>query len=225
MSTTLRTIRLYGKLGARFGRQFRLAVSSPAEAVHALGCQIPGFNAYLMGSKDKGVGYAVFAGKRNLREDELIHPSGADDIRIAPVLLGAGGDGGVFNVILGAALVVLGTMSVVVDYSGTLATALVGAGVSMMVGGVMQMLAPSPKGTPQDRPENLPSYSFAGPVNTQAQGNPVPVLYGRMIVGSAVISAGIEAKDQAYIPTDNRGGGGGGGGSPPWHLDWVQQAQ
>ncbi|PNQ53699.1 phage tail protein, partial [Vibrio agarivorans] len=38
----LRTIRLYGILGSRFGRTFRLAVSTPAEAVRALAVQIPG---------------------------------------------------------------------------------------------------------------------------------------------------------------------------------------
>ncbi|HNQ32149.1 MAG TPA: hypothetical protein PKJ93_00055, partial [Methanoculleus sp.] len=36
-----------------------------------------------------------------------------------------------------------------------------------------------------------------GPVNTMAQGHPVPVGYGEMIVGSAVISAGIEIDEVA----------------------------
>jgi predicted phage tail protein len=36
-------------------------------------------------------------------------------------------------------------------------------------------------------------------VNTTAQGHPVPVGYGRMIVGSAVISAGIDVDE---IPVD-----------------------
>jgi len=39
----LRTIRLYGPLGTRFGREFRLAVDSPAEAVRALCVLLPGF--------------------------------------------------------------------------------------------------------------------------------------------------------------------------------------
>jgi predicted phage tail protein len=60
------------------------------------------------------------------------------------------------------------------------------------------MLAPQPKtpGTP-DRPENKPSYVFDGPINTAAQGNPVPVCYGRLIVGSQVISAGMVAEEYA----------------------------
>ncbi|SCZ74077.1 hypothetical protein SAMN03159324_05182 [Pseudomonas sp. NFPP18] len=67
----------------------------------------------------------------------------------------------------------------------------------MVAGGVIQMLSPQAKGLgTQDSPNNRPSYSFNGAVNTSVQGNPVPLLYGRMIVGSAVISAGIYSEDQ-----------------------------
>ena len=48
-----------------------------------------------------------------------------------------------------------------------------------------------------DGPDNGASYNFNGPVNTTAQGNPVPLLYGEMFVGSATISAGIYSEDQA----------------------------
>jgi predicted phage tail protein len=44
-------------------------------------------------------------------------------------------------------------------------------------------------------PENKPSFLFDGPVNTIAQGHPVPVGYGEMYVGSAVISAGIVTEE------------------------------
>ncbi|MEN5288529.1 tail assembly protein, partial [Stenotrophomonas lactitubi] len=72
----------------------------------------------------------------------------------------------------------------------------------MVLGGVAQMLAPQPKGLgAKDSAENTPNYSMNGAVNTQAQGNPVPVAYGGhdtkgMFVGSAVISGGIYAEDQ-----------------------------
>ena len=75
------------------------------------------------------------------------------------------------------------------EYGGQ---ALISAGISMAVGGVIQMLSghPSTK-TAQDDGSN-PSYSFNGAVNTTAQGHPVPVGYGgNLEVGSAVISAAI----------------------------------
>ena len=74
-----------------------------------------------------------------------------------------------------------------------------GFGISMVLGGVVQLLSPQQTydSAASERPENRPSYNFNGPVNTTAQGHPVPLCYGRMIVGSAVISAGIETRQQA----------------------------
>ena len=204
--TPLKTIRLYGKLGTRFGRIHRLAVASAAEAVRALCMTRPGFERELMTSRDRGVDYAVFLGKKNISQEELADPAGKDDIRIAPVLQGAS-KGGIFQIILGAALMVfamwaqgsftsLGSLSEALKAKSWIGvTAMMG--MSMMMGGVLQLLSPQMKGlSTRDNVENGASYAFTGAVNTTAQGNPVPVGYGRMIVGSAVISAGIYAMDQ-----------------------------
>lgn len=196
MSEKLRDIRLYGALGAKFGRSFRLAVDSPAEAIRALCVIIPGFKAELLASKSKGVGYSVFTGTRNLGADELDLPPGSQSIRIAPFILGAK-RGGLFNVLLGAALI---TAAFFVPQAGLFGVKALsaGAGASMALGGIVQLLSPQPVGlSVKDSPDNGANYNFNGPVNTQAQGNPVPVLYGRMIVGGAVVSAGIYAEDQA----------------------------
>lgn len=226
--TKPKTVRLYGKLGQMFGREFKLAVRSPAEAVRALSAQLPGFEAHFMSAHTKGVGFAVFAGDRNLTQDEVPHPSGDDVIKIAPVLMGSK-RGGLLNVVIGAALI---AVSFVIPGStpamAKLAAGVMAAGVGMAIGGVIQLLSPTPRGIgTRDESDNQASYNFNGPVNTIAQGNAVPVLYGRMKVGSAVISAGIIAEDDVYVPTDGgRGGGGsGGGGSPPWHLDWANEIQ
>ncbi len=66
MNEKVRTIRLYGRLGARFGRVHRYVVASPLHAVRALRAMVPGFERELMSSKDRGVAYAVVVGKRNL---------------------------------------------------------------------------------------------------------------------------------------------------------------
>lgn len=203
MSEKLRDVRLYGKLGAQFGRVHRLAVANTAEAIRALCVVLPGFEQALASSEERGIRYACFLGKRNIGEDEIRVPPGDDVIRIAPILAGAK-QGGLFQTLLGAALIVaafyfppaaglatLGTPGAIV------APMMLSMGVSMALGGVSQMLSPQQRGlSAKDGPDNGASYNFNGPVNTSAQGNPVPVLYGRMIVGSAVISAGIYAEDQ-----------------------------
>lgn len=190
MNNTLRTVRLYGVAGAKFGRVHRLAVSSTREAMRALCVTIPGFEKFMMNAKDNGLTFAVFHGRRNVAEDELAHPIGNDEIRIAPILIGSK-SGGLLQTIIGAALVVVGVFTS--EFGGT---TLIGLGASMMLGGVMQMLSPQTSGLAGTGPNNGTSYYFNGPVNSAAQGEPVPLVYGRMTVGSKVISSGIFAQDQ-----------------------------
>ncbi|HIC7213946.1 tail assembly protein [Burkholderia stabilis] len=190
MSNTLRTVRLYGVAGTKFGRVHRIAVSSTREAMRALCVTVPGFEKFMTSAKDNGLTFAVFHGRRNVSEDELEHPVGSDEIRIAPILIGSK-NGGLFQTIIGAALIVVGAFTSA--YGGS---TLIGLGASMMLGGVMQMLSPQTSGLAGAGPNNGTSYYFNGPVNSAAQGEPVPLVYGRMVVGSKVISSGIFAQDK-----------------------------
>ena len=191
--TSLRTVRLYGKLGARFGRIHRLAVASAAEAVRALCALRPGFERELMTSREKGVGYEQRGEKTDGR-----------DIRIAPGVMGAG-VGKIFSVVLGVTLIAVASIitggasvgAMMAFETGLMAGALSNVGFMLMMSGVTQMLSPQPKGlSTGNGVSNEPSYAFNGVVNTTAQGGPVPLGYGRMIVGSAVISAGIYSADR-----------------------------
>jgi len=191
----LNTVRLYGVLGARFGRVHRLAVGSTAEAVRALCVLYKGFEQFLMESRDRGMGFAVFLGKTNVGEEHLLMNT-QQDIRIAPILMGSK-NGGIFSIILGAALI---GVSFLIPGAGMLAAGLFNAGLAMALGGVVQLLSPQPKDRKsKDKPENEPNYAFNGPINTEAQGNCVPVAYGRPWTGSAVVSAGIQS-DDVYVP-------------------------
>lgn len=151
----------------------------------------------MLASRRKGVAFAVFIGRRNIGEGDLALPTGADEIRIAPVLTGSK-RGGLFQVVLGAALIAASFIPGLNAVAWSGASAFLGVtGASLALGGVVQLLSPQQSGlSVKDSPDNGASYNFNGPVNTQAQGNPVGVLYGEMIVGSAVISAGIYAEDQ-----------------------------
>lgn len=195
----LKTVRLYGALGARFGREHRLVIASPAEACRALSVIIPGFEQYMQTAHLRGLRFAVFRGKKNIGQDELKHNSGEEDIRIAPVIAGSK-RGGVLQTILGAVLVVgapaLGPVGIGA-IAGSTAMSIGLMGGSMMIGGVVQMLSPQPGGlASRQDPDNAPSYAFGGPVNTTAMGNPVGLLYGEREIGGAIVSAGIYTNDQ-----------------------------
>lgn len=191
----MRTVQLLGELGKKFGRKFKLDVKNPAEAVRALCVNFPELEKHLIDSEKRGIGYRVLVGKEIQQVEDLQNPSGKQTIKFVPVVMGAK-SGGMFGVIVGAVLVVAGVAGNYFFPGNPVSPYLINAGVAMMIGGVIQMLAPVPK-TPkdEDRPDNKPSYVFNGAVNTTAQGYPVPVGYGRMIVGSAVISAGIVAEE------------------------------
>lgn len=193
----LTTIRLYGALGARFGRVHKLAVQTSAEAVKALCINLDGLESYLMNAKKNGMTFAVFRGKRNIGADDFKNLAGSTDIRIAPVMEGAK-KAGLFQTILGAVMVVAGIVVTGMTFgsAGVIGAGMVSAGIGMMAGGIYQMLSPQPKGLQsRDDPDNKPSYAFGGSVNTLAMGNPIAILYGEREIGGAIISAGIVAED------------------------------
>ncbi len=194
LSQGLTTIRLYGVLGKRFGRMHgRLLESGTVrEAMSALKHTMEGFETFMREAESKGLTFAVFRGRTNLSGEQL-DMRGREDIRIVPLVIGSK-QSGLFQTVLGAALIAVGVFATSLTL-GT-STFLISAGASMMLGGVMQMLSPQPKGLKGREARERPSYAFGGPVNTIAQGHPVGVLYGKRRIGGAVISAGIYAEDR-----------------------------
>lgn len=202
--SAVRTITLGGRLGAEFGRTHHFAVANMAEVMRALCTMLPGFEKFLMESKDKGMNFVVKIGRENPGEEDLkrMSPLGDEEVIIMPIMQGAK-EGGILQVVAGIALIAIGAF--VQWWMGGAPNAfsnyMYGAGISMIVGGISQMLAPQPK-KEDAKAANLESYVFNGSVNVQAQGNPVPILYGTMWTGSAVVSAGIDATDNYIVPSN-----------------------
>ena len=195
----MRVIRVYGRL-ARFlkRRTFRAEVASAAEAVRFLLANFPHVERHMMDQH-----YRVSIGARALDAEELHEPAGGSDIAIVPVI---GGAGAVGRVIAGVALVAL---SFIPGVGALGVSLLLGVGASLALGGVAQLLTPVPKmagpgasslgGMAKAADDNDPrkNYSFSGIQNTTRSGVPVPVIYGEVIVGSVVISAGIDVDQVA----------------------------
>ncbi|AYM91605.1 TPA: tail assembly protein [Serratia fonticola] len=216
MMQTTRLIRLGGQLGKKFGKTHRLVVADTREALRALCITLPGFESFMMNAHKDGVQFAFFNGPQNIGLAEFATSKGSADIRIMPVIAGSKSAGG-FQIILGVAALVgafftaggtIGLYTSALAASGATATlsatavaavsGLTMMGASMVLGGVMQLMMPQPNFgmSSSQSVENKPSYAFGSPVNTTAQGYPVPVLYGEREIGGAVISAGIYAENQ-----------------------------
>lgn len=192
----LRTVKLYGVLRKKFGREFKFDIRNPAEAIQALCSQLKGFESFLRNAERQGLTFAIFEGKQNLTNDELIMDGESNkEIRIAPIIMGSK-SGGLFSTILGVALVAVGAILTVTGVGAGIGVGLMAAGVGMTLGGVAQMLAPSVKATTnKEQDGNNPSYAFGGAVTTTANGSVVSYLYGKREIGGTVISGGIYAED------------------------------
>lgn len=182
----LRRIELHGILGEKFGKTFEFDVKSPQEACIALSYQVEGFKKFMLEAESRGLFFAVFNDDANIGENEIDMKTSAKVIRIVPKITGAGGDAlGWIQVIAGTALI---------GFSGG-NPAMIAAGAGMLVGGAASLLMPRPNITPQDPDGNKPSYAFGGAVTTVAEGNPVPLPYGRRHIGGAVISMMVVNED------------------------------
>ena len=187
----LRKIKLYGKLAKFIGhRVLEADVASAAEAVRFLLANWPDLEGHMNDQH-----YRVSVGKYDLEAEELHHPAGAAPISFVPVVAGA--KSGIFKVIAGIALIALSFLIIPLGIAAAgagIATAVGLAGASLLLGGIAQLLTPTPKvklgADNQDDPRK--SYSFSGVQNTSRAGTPVPIVYGETLVGSVVISAGID---------------------------------
>ncbi|MFI7801068.1 bacteriophage lambda tail assembly protein I [Pseudomonas sp. DD1] len=192
---TMRTIKLGGVLGKKFGKQFTLDVHSFRDAMAALCMMKPGFEKYLRTAEERGLVFAVFVDERNLGEQELdLVGSDNGDIRIQPIVQGSK-QAGMFQTLLGVVLIVAGLFTG--GTTSTLGMGLLAAGAAVGLGGVVQMLSPTTKASAESKNDdgNNPSYGFGGAVTTIAQGNPYPLLYGEREVGGAVESGGVYTQD------------------------------
>lgn len=192
----LRRIKLYGKLAKFIGhRVLEADVSSAAEAVRFLLANWPELEQHMADQH-----YRVSVGTYALDKDELHDPAGQQEISIAPVIAGAGTVG---RIILGVALVALSFVSfgagagawagvgstAAATATGSLAAFNLGA--FLVLGGVAQLLTPTPKMQAVDQ-DPRKTYNFSGIQQTSRQGTPVPVVYGKTLLGSIVISAGVD---------------------------------
>jgi len=183
------------------------AVDSAAEAVRFLLANFPQLEKHMSDQY-----YKVSVGDYDLALSELHNPSGQQVIRIVPVIGGAGGNFSLGMILAGIALVAASIFipGLGLGLSGATVTKVGLLGGALVLGGTAQLLTPAPSLTPIG---NTPvfsggttastagteldpqaSYSFSGTQNTSRQGVPIPLVYGEMIVGSIVISAGIDTE-------------------------------
>jgi len=215
----MKVVKVYGQLREFLGQgRFEFVADTPQQALKALFANFPGLQKWMLDQEKDGMAYRVTVGQDVIHNDDvtgLFLPwSEREVFRIAPVLAGAGRGTGM--VLVGAALIglsfvtfggsaafaggagIFSATSTGALYAGAGSAALGAIGAGLVLFGVAQMISPAPQISTFSRGKEaakLESFSFSGVVNTTKQGLPVPIAYGRLFIGSAVLSSGLDTDD------------------------------
>ena len=199
----LRKIKLYGELAKVVGQKvFEAEVNNAAQAVRFLVVNFPKLEKHMANNYYK----IIVDNDWILRDDELHYPTGQNDIKIVPVVAGAGGGAG-RQILIGAAIIGVsflfpgaglfgtyglgGKAAVTGGFLTKVGTITSAIGAAMVLNGVSTLLTPV-ETIPEENQDPRRSFNFSGIQNTSKAGVAVPVIYGRTMVGSVVVSANIE---------------------------------
>ena len=212
----MKVVKVYGALRKYLGQcRFQFEADTPAQAIKALCVNFPGLDKWLLDSEQDGVAYRVSIGKEKIGEDDLsplVMPwSEREVFSITPVIAGAGGVGKILAGIglVAFAILTAGAGAPVLGIAGAgggifgsaftlgivAANAIGGIGISLALSGVAQLISPQQTYSSAERGKEaarFESFTFSGVTNTVQQGLPVPIVYGRAYIGSAVISSGLD---------------------------------
>jgi len=230
-----RNIYLQGRMGELFGEVHRLNVQTVQEAMNAIDTMKGGVRTYLMDCTENGIEFTVQKGEDFMDYDTIGMELGKDDIIISPVPAGSISD--TVKTIIGILLIVA---SFFVDaiFPGAgdpmrvkIAAALFSVGTNLALMGIIGLTTDDPEELDEEK-----STMFNGPINNTKSGVPVPLAYGEMEVGGAVVNFGFTdyrikgsqgyqfvSKGTNYgSGTGGSGGGGGGtgGGGSDGSIQW-----
>ena len=202
----LSKLKVYGELADFCGgqNQFEAVINQPIDAVRFLKANFVGLEKHMSNQT-----YQVYIGEYNIDEQLLDFPSGGLDIKIIPVVAGAGNIG---KIIAGVALIgfavftggsgfgilsqgIIGKGAGGLMLGGLNISALAGKiGLLLVISGVAGLLTPTPE-LPDDEADPIKSFSFSGVQQTARSGTAIPIVYGKTLVGSIPISTKIRTVD------------------------------
>lgn len=218
-------ITLHGEIAEAVGRKdWKLEVNSVAEAMRAIHVQSKNklYN-YLIESSKKNIEYKILVNERELLQEKeisldniyelsnseiIMNNKNLRSIDIVPIIAGAGSGGGGGSSTKGIIAIVLAVVLIATGVgaaggTGILAgmsTGLIIGGAALAITGITLLLMQPPKfedfRTINDgKSSTKPSYLFDGPTNILGEGGPVPIGYGRMLIGSQTVEVTINNKE------------------------------
>ena len=161
----MKKIYLHGALGKRFGKEWSLDVNSASEAISALFANKPDIAKYINKKYQEGVSYGIKKGaNKNFLQKEDYALNTNKDLHIFPVPEGSA------------------------EFAINLAIMAVTTAASMMI---QKKIAEAMRRDDSTLVAQTQSFIYSGSENRFQQGSNIPLGYGRMKVGSNVISSSI----------------------------------
>jgi predicted phage tail protein len=182
---------LHGYLKDLWSEPLELEVESAAEAIKAF-CQQTGALNPKLGQPRHRIRVVGFD-----TAEEIFAPTDAEEIHLIPDFAG-GKQAGLFQILIGVALV---AASFIPGLNAALwagaSTMFLSFGVSMILGGLVQMLSPAPNRDTALGNDPEASKYLGAPKNTVAIGTRIPIGYGLHQIFGHYISFDIRATDVA----------------------------
>lgn len=196
----MQTVYLNGDI-AKFGHKWEADCANIRDIFKLIECQTPEFRKYLIEASEAGVYYEIQRGKELLESvDELLLSLNNEDIIITEIPSGSKTGGGKLIAAIAITVAILqpqlipgleGLLGKTLIGDFTVKAALASVATNLAMTGISQLLAPGPE---VDAAEENKGYLFNGPVNNIAQGMPIPVAYGELVVGGSPISVNYETR-------------------------------
>ena len=184
-------LHLYGQMKKDYGDHMDLEARSPREAVTALAYQCPKYKKYLL----ENSWHVILGEKENeISEKELDISLGKyQEVHLIPAIEGQGKYG---SAIAGAVIFVVGAVLTYTGIGAGVGVKMMWMGGAMMLGGLIAATTkvPGTKETKKEEIDKRASFLFSGAVNSSTQGLPIPRGYGRVLIGSSVVSAAVYAE-------------------------------
>lgn len=224
----LRKVYLEGEIGEKFGKEFEIQANSFGKVIQCLEVNFPEFRNYLIDCAEKGINFTCQVADKPIEDErELLLQYEEGDMIITA--LPAGSKSGIGKILAAAVLITIGILTYgagtavgasafMAKWGTVIGMSLITMGVSLGMAGIQQLMAPDPSvDNQQDE-----SYLFQGSGQNILEGDPVPVLYGKLRVPGRPISFEVKNANQTFIdmaeggsdyigPKDPTSGGGAGG--------------
>lgn len=191
----MRNVYLQGELGEQFGSVFRINATNYTEVFKCINANRPDFLAYVRECHDNNIDFAVDTAGEQTGEEDLLTPLKEGDVTIAII---PAGSKSAFGKILAAIAIIAvlyfapvfgtqaGSLAGITGSIGGLTA--VSVALNLAMAGIGQMMAPDPS-VDGEGPEN---YAFNGNAQNIQEGDPIPILYGRLRVPGRPVSIDIQ---------------------------------